>query len=110
MRKCELFTTYHNEFVQVEEIGGINETFMFFNRDGGGLNYRIQFTHKLFFKFEDEVGLKSFVDIDPEEEFIVIDSKGNELCIWPDTNDEFVDFMFQKMEEDSLTQDNEVTN
>ena len=78
MKKCEAYISYKDQFLQIEEIGGIYDNIMFFNPDydqKGVKNYKMHLAERLLLKFEGSNELVSIIEV--EEEFEITDSLGN---------------------------------
>jgi hypothetical protein len=111
MEKCEVYISFKNEIIQVEEIGGINQHFIVFNPEmnNGVPDYRIQFSYLMMLKFENVDKLIPILDF--PDEFIMINSKGEEISRSEDTNPEFVELILEKLENDgTLALNSEVVN
>jgi hypothetical protein len=77
--------------IAVEELGGISNDFVVFNpeRVGGKPDYKMQTTDTVLLKFEGESELVSLLDYD--DEFIIINSKGEVIADSTHTNPDFVE-------------------
>lgn len=91
MKKCQVFVPFKEGILALEELGGINNDFICFNpdRSAGRPDYKIQFTEKMLLKFEGENQLVSIFDY--EDEFIIIDSKGDVITDSLNVNPDFVE-------------------
>lgn len=90
----KLFVSFQKDFLQVEELGGINEHFIFFNpeiKEG----YKIQLTEKILVK---EEGLNELISIiEYEHPFTVVNSFGVVIASSDDLNPELVDLMIDDL-------------
>ncbi len=92
--KVEAWVSFQGDFLRIEELGGINEHFIVFNPDysGGKLDYKIQLTEKVLAKTLTSDQLIPIYDL--PEDFVIINSYGDEIGDSDDLNPEFVDFVF----------------
>ena len=97
MRRCQLFIPFKKDVVTLEELGGINEQFICFNPDrtSGQTDYKIQLTEKILLKFEGENKLIPVQEY--TEEFIIIDSSGEEITDSLNMNSSFVDHLINNL-------------
>jgi hypothetical protein len=90
----KLFVSFQKDFMQVEEIGGINEHFIFFNPEVDE-GYKIQLTEKVLVK---EEGFNELISIlDYEYPFTVVNSLGVVIASSDNLNPELVDLMIENL-------------
>ena len=93
--KVEIYVPFQGNFLQLEELGGINEKFIVFNPDysGGKPDYKIQLTEKVLARLPEE---EQLIPIDElPEEFVIINSSGKQIGNSDDLNPEFVDLIIE---------------
>jgi hypothetical protein len=88
--RVEGFVSYKDQFLRIEEVGGIDEMFIAFNPDikDNIPDYKIQIVDKVYLKKEYSFKLISINQM--RENFSIINSKGDEIINSKDLNPEFV--------------------
>ena len=90
--KVEAYVSFQKDFLRIEELGGLNEKFIVFNPDysSGKPDYKIQLTEKVLAKMPTSGQLIPIYDL--PEDFVIINSYGNEIGDSDNLNSEFVEF------------------
>ena len=103
--KVEAYVSYKEDFLRIEELGGINEKFIIFNPDysGGKPDYKIQLTEKVLAKMPADDQLIPIYDL--PDDFVIINSYGNEIGDSNNLNPEFVDLII-----DTILNPDEIIN
>ena len=91
--KVEAYVSYKEDFLRIEELGGINEQFIVFNPEysEGQPDYKIQLTEKVLAKTTTSDKLIPIYDL--PEDFVIINSYGKEIGDSENLNPEFVDLI-----------------
>lgn len=93
-RIVRLFISFQNDFLQVEELGGINEDYIFFNPDNKE-GYKIQLLEKVFVAEKGTNKLINIIDYEPS--FSIINSNDLVIASSDNLNPECVDLMIDKI-------------
>lgn len=93
-KMIKLFVSFQKNFLQVEEFGGINEDYIFFNPDKKE-GYKIQLLEKVFVAEKGTNKLINIIDYEPS--FSIINSNDLVIASSDNLNPEFVDLMIDKI-------------
>ena len=91
--KVEAWVSFQENFFRIEELGGINEHFIVFNPDysSGKPDYKIQLTERVLAKTPTSDQLIPIYDL--PEDFMIINSYGNEIGDSDNLKPELVEFV-----------------
>lgn len=88
-----VFVSFKDQILRVENLGGLDDKFIFFNPDEmkGQQNWKIQLVDKVFLLIENSDTMLSLDEM--ESEFVIVNSRGDNIGNSNDLNPEFVMLM-----------------
>jgi hypothetical protein len=95
--KVTAFVSFKDQILRVEQLGGMDNNFIFFNPDEktGRPDWKIQLVEKVFLRIENSDTMLTLDEL--ESEFVIINSSGDEIGNSNDLNPEFVMIMVERL-------------
>ena len=108
--QVEAYVSFQQNFLQVEELGGINETYIVFNPDysSGNPDYKIQFAEKMLLKKTTSHELIPIGEM--EDDFVIINSAGDDIADSDNLRPEFADFILEMVVNNVSFEDVEISH